>query len=144
MMKILMKIERKAKKCHALEEGLERKENAFKISKVKECDLIVELDQAEYTIEAFTKGLTKIEEVSSSKTTKESHKKPCPKKKKGTMEEFIEEGMTDFEQLGWLSDHATMEIGTMEEAEDEVINMLVWASGEVIWREKLKRYPIRE
>ncbi|KAK0581111.1 hypothetical protein LWI29_010138 [Acer saccharum] len=46
------------------------------------------------------------------------------------MEEFIEEGMTDFEQLRWLSDHATMEIGTMEELEDEVINMLVWASGE--------------
>ncbi|KAI9175180.1 hypothetical protein LWI28_028587 [Acer negundo] len=38
--------------------------------------------------------------------------------------------MTDFEQLGWLSDHATMEIGTMEKLEDEVINMLVWASGE--------------
>ncbi|KAK0604323.1 hypothetical protein LWI29_014518 [Acer saccharum] len=48
----------------------------------------------------------------------------------GKIEEFIEEGMTNFEQLGWLSDHATMEIGTVEEPEDEVINMLVRASSE--------------
>ncbi|KAI9165404.1 hypothetical protein LWI28_013514 [Acer negundo] len=55
---------------------------------VKECDLIVELDQAEHTIEVLTKGLTKKEEVSSSKTTKESHNKPFPKKRKGLEYEF--------------------------------------------------------
>ncbi|KAK1559346.1 hypothetical protein Q3G72_013517 [Acer saccharum] len=58
-----------------------------------------------------------------------------------TMEEFIEEGMTDFEQLRWLSDHATMETGTMEELEDEVINMLVWASGESHMEEESEEVP---
>ncbi|KAK0571787.1 hypothetical protein LWI29_021586 [Acer saccharum] len=60
------------------------------------------------------------------------------------MEEFIEEGMTDFEQLGWLSDHATMEIGTMEEPEDEVINMLLWASGESHIKEESEKTPMDE
>ena len=57
-----------------------RKENAFKIPKVKECDLIVELDQAEHTIEVLTKGPTKKEEGSSSKTTKEPQE-TLPKEK---------------------------------------------------------------
>ncbi|KAI9169558.1 hypothetical protein LWI28_014023 [Acer negundo] len=128
--KVLMEVEKKDKKYQALKEDLLRKENAFKTSKVKECNLIVELDQAKCLIEVLTKGPTKNEEVSSSKLTKKSHKRPHPKKKKGEMEEFIGEGMSDFEQLGWLMDHATMEIGTKEEPEDDVINMLVWANSE--------------
>ncbi|KAK0582519.1 hypothetical protein LWI29_026492 [Acer saccharum] len=59
----------------------------------------------------------------------------------GTMEEFIEEGMTDFEQLGWLMDNANMEIGTLEESEDEVIDMLVWGSGESHMEEESEEMP---
>ncbi|KAK1577456.1 hypothetical protein Q3G72_021890 [Acer saccharum] len=58
-----------------------------------------------------------------------------------TMEEFIEEGMTNFEQLGWLMDNANMEIGTLEESEDEVIDMLVWGSGESHMEEESEEMP---
>ncbi|KAI9185199.1 hypothetical protein LWI28_005232 [Acer negundo] len=42
-------MEKKVKKSQPLEEELVRKDIVLKISKVKECDLILELDQAEHT-----------------------------------------------------------------------------------------------
>ncbi|KAI9194293.1 hypothetical protein LWI28_004867 [Acer negundo] len=143
MRKFLMKIERKDKKCQALEEELVRKESALKIFKVKECDLIVELDQAKQKIWILIENPTKLEEMSSSKATEEGFKShhPKKKKKKGTMEEFLEEEMTDFEQLGWLIDHANMEVGTIEEPKNEVIDTLVWASGESHMEEEIEVMP---
>ncbi|KAK0604756.1 hypothetical protein LWI29_019111 [Acer saccharum] len=60
------------------------------------------------------------------------------------MEEILEHGMTDYEQLGWLLDNENMEILTLEETEDKMIDMLVWASGEHYMKEEREEMPDKE
>ena len=57
------------------------------------------------------------------------------------MEDILEYGMTDYEQLGWLMDNESMEVLTLEEPEDEMMNMLVWASGEHDLKEESEEIP---
>ena len=57
------------------------------------------------------------------------------------MEEILDHGMTNYEQLGWLLDNESMEVLTMGEPEDEMIDMLVWASGEHYLKEECEEMP---
>ncbi|KAI9168990.1 hypothetical protein LWI28_005045 [Acer negundo] len=88
MMKILIEVERKDKDYQALNEDLLKKYDAFKISKVKECDLIVELEQAKLAIEVLRSKPTMEVEGSPSKSTKISHKRPQQMKMKGSIPYF--------------------------------------------------------
>ena len=87
MRKILIELEVKDRRCQTLEEEVKRKDVALKTSKVKECDLLVKLDQAEQAVLSLTKNPTKKNEASSSssvKPTKEGLKGPPPPKKNGS------------------------------------------------------------
>ena len=88
--KILVDLEGKDRRYQALEEEVKKKDVAFKISKVNECDLLVMLDQAEQTVVALTRNSKKNEAASSSlaKPTKEGLKAPPPPKKKGSIPYF--------------------------------------------------------
>ncbi|KAK0581787.1 hypothetical protein LWI29_017987 [Acer saccharum] len=58
--------------------------------------------------------------------------------------DILEKEKEEALKLGWLLDNENMEVLTLEEMEDEMIDMLVWASGEHYMKEERKKMPDKD